>query len=77
MKAGNGCEWDTVLDWALMAKTTMQNVHGYSRHQLAFGQNPNLPSVLINKLLALEGTTISEWVAKHISALHASRKAFE
>ncbi|XP_048012163.1 uncharacterized protein LOC125245541 isoform X2 [Megalobrama amblycephala] len=76
VKTSNGCDWDTALDWALMAKNTMQNVHGYSPHQLVFGQNPNLPSVLTVKPPALEGTTKSEWVAKHISALHASRKAF-
>lgn len=76
IKANHGSDWDTALDWALMAKNTMQNVHGYSPHQLVFGQNPNLPSVLTDMPPALEGTTKSEWVAKHISALHASRKAF-
>lgn len=76
VRASNGCDWETALDWALMAKNTLQNVHGYSPHQLVFGQNPNLPSVLIDKPPALEGTTKSEWVAKHISALHAARKAF-
>lgn len=30
VKTSNGCDWDTALDWALMAKNTMQNVHGYS-----------------------------------------------
>lgn len=76
VKTTNNCDWDTALDWALMAKNTMQNVHGYSPHQLVFGQNPNLPSVLTDKPPALEGTTKSEWVAKHISALHTARKAF-
>lgn len=73
VKTSNGCDWNTAMDWALMAKNTMQNVHGYSPHQLVFGQNP---SVLTDRPPALEGTTKSEWVAKHISALHASRKAF-
>ncbi len=54
----------------------MLNVHGYSPYQLVFGQNPNLPSVLVDKLPALEGTTVSAKVGEHISALHASRKAF-
>uniref|UniRef100_M4AZE1 Integrase catalytic domain-containing protein n=1 Tax=Xiphophorus maculatus TaxID=8083 RepID=M4AZE1_XIPMA len=76
VKASTGCDWSTAMDWALMAKNSMQSVHGYSPHQLVFGQNPNLPSVLIDKVPALEGTTKSEWVAKHISALHAARKAF-
>ncbi|KAL6481141.1 hypothetical protein MHYP_G00092210 [Metynnis hypsauchen] len=76
VKRENGCDWHTALDWALMAKNSMLNVHGYSPHQLVFGQNPNLPSVLIDKLPALEGTTVSARVGEHISALYASRKAF-
>ncbi len=59
-----------------MAKNSMVNVHGYSPHQLVFGQNPNLPSVLVDKPPALEGTTVSARVGEHMSALHASRKAF-
>lgn len=41
-----------------------------------FGQNPNLPSVLVDKPPALEGTTMSKWVGLHISALHEARTAF-
>lgn len=76
VKRENGCDWHTALDWALMAKNRMLSVHGYSPHQLVFGQNPNLPSVLVDKLPALEGTTVSARVGEHIAALHASRKAF-
>lgn len=76
VRTSTGCDWKTAMDWALMAKNCMQSVHGYSPHQLVFGQNPNLPSVLTDKAPALEGTTKSEWVAKHISALHVARKAF-
>jgi hypothetical protein len=59
-----------------MAKNTLQNVHGQSAHQLVYGENPNLPSVLIDKPPALEGTTVNETVAKHVNALHAARRAF-
>ncbi|CAL9707805.1 unnamed protein product [Knipowitschia caucasica] len=76
VKANTGCDWNIAMDWALMAKNCMQSVHGYSPHQLVFGQNPNLPSVLIDRAPALEGTTRSDWVAKHISALLNARKAF-
>ena len=34
VKRENGCDWHTALDWALMAKNSMLNVHGYSPHQL-------------------------------------------
>lgn len=76
VKREKGCDWQTALDWALMAKNSMLNVHGYSPYQLVFGQNPNLYSVLTDKLPALEGTTVSARVGEHISALHASRKTF-
>lgn len=76
MRRENGCDWHTALDWALMAKNCMHSVHGYSPYQLVFGQNPNLPSVLIDTPPALEGTTMSARVGQHMSALHASRKAF-
>ena len=76
VKSDNKCDWGTALDWALMAKNTMQNVHGFSPYQLVFGRNPNLPSVLVDKPPALEGTTISAWVGQHITALHTARKAF-
>lgn len=76
MKRENGCDWHTALDWALMAKNSMLSVNGYSPRQLVFGQNPNLTSVFVDKLPASEGTTISARVGEHISALHASRKAF-
>lgn len=69
-------DWKTALCWALNAKNSLLNVHGYSPYQVAFGRNPNIPSVIRDELPALEGTTMSEVVAKHISALHATRKAF-
>ena len=44
-------------------------------YQLVFGQNPNLPSILIDKPPALE-TSLNTWVAQHITTLHASTRAF-
>lgn len=67
---------DVALAWSLNAKNSLHNVNGYSSYQIVFGQNPNLPSVLSDKLPALEGTTVSESVGKHISALHETRKTF-
>lgn len=57
-----------------MAK--MQNVYGFNPHQLFFGQNPNLPSVLTYKPPAWEGSTRRGLGERNLSALHASRKAF-
>ena len=68
VKGEHRCDWHTALDWALMAKNKMLNVHGYRPDQLVFGQNPNLPSILVDKRPALEGTTMSARVGEHISA---------
>jgi len=35
-------DWTTALSWALMAKNSLQDVHGYSPFQLVFGRNSNL-----------------------------------
>ena len=76
VKTDKQCDWETALNWALMAKNALDNVHGYSSYQLVYGRNPNLPSVLTNKPPALEGTTMSAVVGQHIEALHSARSAF-
>ena len=70
-----GCKLEVALSWAINAKNCLHNVYGFSPSQLVFGQNPNLPSVLNDKLPALGGTTSSEEVAKHLNAKHEARKA--
>ena len=65
-----------LLSWSNMAKNSMQNVYGYSPHQLVYGCNPNLPNIMTNGLPAWEGKTQSEIFAMHLNALHASRRAF-
>lgn len=69
-------DWETALNWALMAKNSLHNVHGYSPYQLVFGRNPNIPSALTDQPPALEGTTTSEVVRNHINALYSARQAF-
>ena len=49
---------------------------GFSSFQLVFGKQPRLPNILEDKLPALEGKTTSKYLAEHIMALYASRKAF-
>ena len=66
----------TLLSWANMARNSLQMWNGYSSHQLVFGENPNLPNIMNNKLPALQGTTSSEVFAQHLNALHAAHKAF-
>lgn len=71
-----GCSLTIALSWAVHAKNSLQMVGGYSPYQLVFGRNPILPSVMVDELPALEGTTISETFAIHLNALHAGRQAF-
>ena len=64
------------LAWAVNAKNCLQMVAGFSPYQLVYGRNPKLPCTLSDELPALEGTTSSEMVAKHLNASHSARKAF-
>ena len=66
----------TLLSWANMARNSLQMWNGYSRHQLVFRENPNLPNIMSNTLPALERTTSSDFFAQHLNALHGARKAF-
>ena len=46
----SNCSFEVALAWALSAKNTLHIIHGYSPNQLVFGRNPNLSSLLNNKL---------------------------
>ena len=76
MDENNSVTLEVALAWAINAKNSLQNVYGFTPAQLVFGRNPNLPSVLTDKLPALEGKTTSETVANHLIAKHQARKAF-
>ena len=65
------CPVEIALCWAVNAKNSLQNIHGFSPYQLVFGKNPNLPSVSDNKLPALEGVTGSQMVADNLNAKHS------
>jgi transposase InsO family protein len=67
---------EVAITWAINSKNSLQMVHGWSPYQLVFGTNPNLPSVLVDKPPALQGTTVSENVAQHLNAMHSGRRAF-
>ena len=51
-------------------------VYGYSPYQLVFGKNPKLPNILSGGPPSWEEGTMSEALAKHLNALHATRSAF-
>ena len=70
------CSLEMALAWAVNAKNSLSNVYGYSPHQLVFGANPNMPSVITDKIPALEGVTSYQVIADHLNAITAARKAY-
>ncbi len=49
---------------------------GFSSYQLVNGKNPNLPNITSDHLPALEGSTSSETLARHLDTLHCARRGF-
>ena len=71
-----GTAIEVLLCWACNARNALQMWHGYSSYQLVFGKNPNLPNIMTSGPPALEGSTTSEVLAKHLNVLHSARQAF-
>ena len=69
------CSAKVALAWALSSKNSLQNHAGYSPNQLVFGRNPNMPSVLTDKLPALYQSD-KDLIRMHLNAAHSSREAF-
>ena len=69
------CDATVALAWAISSKNCLQNHDGFSPNQLVFGRNPNMPSVLIDKLPALSRPNI-DIVRNHLNSMHAAREAF-
>ena len=71
-----GCNLKVALSWGVCAKNSLSNINGYSPYQLVFGNNPRLPSILHDKLPALEEKCYSKVMSKNLNAMHSSRKNF-
>ena len=69
------CNVHVALAWALSSKNALQNHAGYSPNQLVFGRNPNMPTVLTDKIPALFQSD-KELIRTHLNAHHSARKAF-
>lgn len=68
------CALSTALGWALSAKNSLTNVHGFSPNQLVFGRNPNFPCVLQNKPPANSPLCYSKIVEDNLHALRVARE---
>ena len=69
------CDPKIALAWAVSAKNSLQNNGGYSPNQLVFGFNPNFPTILHDKLPAMEVSS-SDLIRQNMEAIHSSRKGF-
>ena len=70
------CEPKVALAWAVCAKNSLQSHNGFSPNHLVFGHNVNIPSVLIDKLPALESSTSSDIIRENMTAMHVARQKF-
>ena len=75
LEHNNNYPIDFIIAWAVNAKSSLHNCHGYSPNQLVFGHNPSLPSVLTYGLPVMEDST-SKLLKRHLNAIAESRKAF-
>ena len=62
------CTLNVAIAWAVSAKNSLQNVHGFSPSQLIFGFNPMLPSVFTDKPPALSQNSYKDILSKHLEA---------
>ena len=69
-------DMDLTLVWCLNARNSLANVHGFSPFQLAFGQNPKLPSTFANKPPGLILHDTSKIPADNGTALYKTRQVF-
>ena len=66
-EADPNVDLNVALAWAVNAKNSTMNHNGYSSIQLDLGTNPNLPSVMSNKLPAIEDTEVIDVVFNRYS----------
>ena len=77
VKEETGCSTDIAVAWAVNSKNSLNNVFGFSSHQLVFGKNPEVPGILTYRNLpALSETTVSKIVADNLNAMESARKNF-
>ena len=71
------CSLETAIAWAVSAKNSLHSHNGYSPNQIVFETDPNMPSVLEDKLPALQpGEVNSITVENNLKAMHIAREAF-
>ena len=67
---------DIAVEWAINAKNSQTNIHGFSLYQLVISQNPILPCAATSKAPALTHTPSSKILEENLRYLHKARQAF-
>ena len=67
---------EVALAWAIQAKNSMANVHGFSPAQLAIGYTPMVPSVLSDDPPALETREGDDIISENLNCMKLAREAF-
>ena len=67
---------ESLMALSCAAKNSLLNHAGYSPNQIVYGSNPNFPSLLENKLPALEQNGKSKNFADHLKMILEARKEF-
>ena len=78
VKSETRCSTEIALCWAVNAKNSMANVHGFSPQQLVLGYNSYCPG-LDDKHISLsqiEDIAASKMVADNLNAMYEARSAF-
>ena len=70
------CAPEIALSWSVSAKNALSNNSGHSPNEMVFGFNINTPTVLNDKIPALDSYTTSDIVRINMNAQHAARKNF-
>ena len=76
MMADKSPNLQIALQWAVQAKNTLANVHGFSPAQLTFGFNPQLPSVLEDKPPALSEKDLEGMLSEQLLAMRKARESY-
>ena len=67
---------EIALAWAINAKNSLSNFHGFSPYQLAIGQNPTLPCAITDEPPALTHLPANEIIEQNLKSIHKAREAF-
>lgn len=70
------CSPEMALAWAISSKNSLHNQGGFSPNQLVFGQNYNYPTVITDKIPALDQSTSNEMLYKNLQAMKNARENF-